>query len=375
MHSTRSHRGLARTAVAALAVLSMGALAACSGQSGGDGGGGGDGSPVHIRVATYLGDSIASVQAGKRWTDLVTEYTGGDVTFEWFLSESLLPTAEILGGVGSGTVEMGLFSHGYHPGELPLNHAMNIGFLTSNTQAVAATMQDLYETNDAYKAEWDRNNVRPVMFGLETSTVLGCPTEVTSDADVKGKNVRAAALITEDFSSVGANVVALTAPDMLDAFDRGVIDCWSAVGLALANDIGLAGITPYVYDYGRGGNGAQELIISNAVYDSLSDSQREAMTKASADVFDEYFSTIQAGAAADSCQAIKDGGGTFSFLSDSAQADWSDVAGPANEKRFLEIAGADGQAFLDDYKAKLAENEKTYADYVDPDATCAAMFS
>ena len=364
-----------RAAIAVVAAISMGILAGCS-SSPPPAGGGEGGNPVHMRVASYVGTSIASVQMSQQWTDLVTEYTGGDVTFEWFLSESLLPTTEILGGVGNGTVEMGQTTGGYHPGELPLSYIVTYGFISPNSQAMTATLRDFYESNDAFRAEWDKTNVRPLLFGMQTSTVLGCNFPVKGIDDLKGKNVRAAGLITEDFTSIGANVVALTASDTLDAFDRGVIDCWSAVDLALANDIGLTQITPYVYDYGRGATGAQELIISQDVWDSLSDSQREAMQRATDEVYDKYLTTTLRAAALAGCDAIEEGGGTMSFLSDAAQAEWKELGEPANAKRFLEITGeaADGQKFLDEYKSAVQKNEAKFDSYVDPNVTCAERF-
>ena len=362
-----------RAIIAAVAVLSIGLLAGCS-SSPPPASGGAGGNPVHMRVASYIGMSSPSTIMSQQWTDLVTDYTDGDVTFEWFLSESLLPAAEILAGVGNGTVEMGLAAHGYHPGELPLYQAVAVGFVSANSQAVTATLRDFYESNDAFKAEWDTNNVRPLLDATMGSVVLGCNFPVDGIDDLKGKNIRAAGLGTADFTSIGANVVAVTAPDTLDAFDRGVIDCWSSLDLALANDIGLTQITPYVYDYGRGTPGGQNLIISQDVWDSLSDSQRDAMERATDEVYEEYFTTTLGAAALAGCDAIKEGGGTMSSLSDSAEAEWKALAGPANAKRFLEVAGADGQKFLDEYTSAVQENEAEFDSYVDPDVTCAERF-
>lgn len=368
------HRRLLRIGPAGVAACAIAVLAACTPTT--DGGGDDGGEPVNLRVASYAGENLASVQAAQEWAELVTEKTGGDVTFEFFLNGSLIAAPDVYGEVGAGTADLGLESHGYHPAELPLSHAQNVGFLSSNSQASAAVQRDFYENNPAFKAEWDAFNLRPLIFGMETSTVLGCKEPITSLDDLRGRNVRAAALMTEDFNSVGANVVGLVAAEMLDAFQRGVIDCWSAVGLALSNDIGLAAITPYVYDYGRGVNGAQQLVINNDVWNSLSDSQRQAMTEASDEIFADYFAPdgLQATAALKACDAIEDGGGTMARLPDSVISAWEAVAAPANVKKFLEIAGADGQGFLDGWEAALSDKEDEYSDYVDPTVTCVDRF-
>jgi len=380
-----SHRAVARhrflrIRTAAAITVSLTVLAACGSDDGGNGGsaeGGSDGGePVELRLASYAGDNLASVQATQEWTELVTEKTDGAVTFEIFLDGSLIGAPDVYAGVGTGTADLGVESHGYHPAELPLSHAQNVGFVSANSQASAAVQRDFYENNDAFRGEWDAFNLRPLIFGMETSTILGCSEPIDSLDDLEGRNVRAAALMTEDFNSVGANVVGLVAAEMLDAFQRGVIDCWSAVGLALSNDIGLAAITPYVYDYGRGVNGAQQLVINNDVWNSLSDGQREAMTEASDEIFETYFTPegLQATAALEACDAIEEGGGTLTRLPDDLIEEWEEVAAPANVKRFLEIAGPDGQEFLDQWTESLEAMEEEYSSYEDPTVACAERF-
>ena len=371
-----------RTAAAVTASLTV--LTACGGGGGGNGGGGGggggggdDGEAMTLRLASYAGENLASVQAAQRWTELVTEKTDGQIEFEIFLEGSLIAAPDVYAEVGAGTADLGVESHGYHPAELPLSHAQNVGYTSSNSQAMAAVQRDFYESNEAFRAEWEQNfNIRPLFFGMEPSTVLGCKEPIDSLDDLRGRNVRAAALMTEDFNSVGANVAGLVAAEMLDAFQRGVIDCWSAVGLALSNDLGLAEITPYVYDYGRGVNGAQQLVINLDVWNSLSDSQREAMEEAGDEIFEEYFAPdgMQATAALAGCDAIEEGGGTMSRLPDDLIEEWEEVAAPANVKKFLEIAGPEGEEFLDQWNEALAEMEEEYSDYEDPTAACAERF-
>lgn len=374
-HTVSRVRRTWRIAGAATVLATVAALAACAPAD--EAGGEGEGPALNLRVASYAGENLASVQAMQRWAELVTEKTGGQITFEEFLSGSLIAAPDVYAAVGSGTVDLGVESHGYHPAELPLSHAQNVGYLSQNSQAEAAVQIEFYENNEAFKQEWDNNNIRPLIFGMETVTVLGCKEPIESLDDLRGKNVRAAALMTEDYNSIGANVVSLVAAEMLDAFERGVIDCWSAVGLALANDIGLASITPYIYDYGRGVNGAQQLVINNDVWNSLSDSQRDAMNEASAQVFEEYFAAdgLQAAAALKACDVVEEAGGTVTRLPDDLIEEWEALAAPANVARFLEIAGPGGQEFLDEWTATLQDMEDEYSGYVDATTTCAERFS
>jgi TRAP-type transport system periplasmic protein len=256
---------------------------------------------------------------------------------------------------------------------VPLSHVMNLGFVSSNSAALAATMLELYENNELYHAEWDENGVRPLIFGLQSSTVLGCTNPVDSVDDLDSKNVRAAALITEDFASIGANVVGLQASEVLESIERGVLDCWSALPLDLATDGGVSTITPYIYDYGRGSNGALELMIGTSVWDSLTESQQEAITRANAEVADTFIAMLEERIGA-ACDKIEEAGGTVSEFPSAEVSKWEKVAGPANEAKFLEIAGPNGEQFLKEYKAELAKFESEYSDFKNPTTICVERF-
>jgi len=378
-HLSVRRRGLARAAIASMAAAALFALAGCTSGGGGTApteGGGGDIKPMKLRVATYTGESVGSAQASKKWTDLVTEKTDGAITFEWFYQGQLFDAVALREAVGNGAVDMGLFSHGYFNAEMPLSQSMNLGFLSSNVQAVGATHQWMWENNEAYRAEWDRNKVRPVFWGLEPATTVGCGFEIDDLGILKGKNVRAASLITEDFTSVGSNVVALQATEILDAMERGVVDCYGAFGLSLATDTGVALISKRIYDYGRGGNGAQELVIGTDLWASLPEAVQTAMNEATAEVTEEWYQPdgLQASSVMAACEKVKAAGGIVEVLAEDLRKEWAAVGGPANEKKFLEIAGAEGPDFLKEYKAKVKEFEKEFPDYVDPTAACAATF-
>src|SRR5690606_35710951 len=103
----------------------------------------------------------------------------------------------------------------------------------------------------------------------------------------------------------------------------------------------------------------------------LTESQREAMNAAGDEIFEEYFAPdgFQTTAALKACDALEQNGGTLTKLPDDLTADWEGVAAPANVKRFLEIAGPDGQEFLDEWEKSLKEMEKKYSAYVDPSTT------
>lgn len=367
MQRQRSRFAHALTGIGA--ILTATAVTACSAS-----GIGVDGAvPNPIRIASYAGPGTADSVAAQRWADLVTEYTDGALEFELFLSSSLLGAADILPSVGNGTVEMGMTSHGYHPGELPLTQLVNLGFVTSNARASAAAMTELYETNEALKAEWDAQGVRPLLFPTQSTGIIGCNDPIEGSADVRGKTVRAVALGAEDHASVGANIVALASPEVLEAIERGVIECWSTMPLELATSLGVAESTSYMYDYGRGMNGGLQMVIGTALWDRLSEEERQAMLRASEEVTAEY-GDILAERVTEACDAVEESGGTVGRLSEGERAIWEEAGAPANQAKYLEIAGPQGEEFLVEYLDTVEKFENEYSDYVDPTVTCSERF-
>lgn len=356
-------------AVASSTLIAM-ALAGCSGTvTGADP----DSQSRTLKIASYAGASTADTAAVQEWAELVTEYTDGGLEFEFYLSGSLLAATEIMAGVAAGTVDLGVTSHGYHPGELPLSHVMNVGFVTTNYPAAAASMRELYATDQALEAEWTANGVRPLLFANQSAAVVGCKEPIESIDDLKGKTVRASALTVEDFASIGANVATLVAAEVLESLERGVIDCWAGFPLEQGADLGLVDATPYIYDYGRGSTGALEFMIGTALWDSLSDEEREAMDRAADEVASRYGEILSERVSA-ACDKAADAGATVIHLDDEERERWRELAEPANVAKFLQIAPNGGEAFLEEYRETVADYTVEFSDFVDPTELCTQQF-
>src|SRR5699024_4928883 len=104
-------------------------------------------------------------------------------------------------------------------------------------------------------------------------------------------------------------------PEIRESLERGVLDCWGALTLDLATSFGIEEVTPYIYDIGRGSNGSGELIISEAVWDSLPEEHQQIMLDVSDEMIESYPEQQLADVEA-ACDAVVESGGTVQIMSD-----------------------------------------------------------
>lgn len=228
--------------LAALATTSMLLLAACSPNSAsGDGDSASTGAledmePVTMTIPDVDPESGVVGQAWLEFADTVEEKSGGKITVETYLSDSLMPYDEALGALRDGTVQMARLIPNAHPEELPvLNWYMKFGSVSSNSfpqgwlQSAGMT-NEVHTQVPAFREEVESHNVIPL---AATSTSqeynLLCNTPVDSPKDLKGMRVRAGGEPwTGEVQSLGMSPVSLLSPEAYEGLQRGTIECGSA---------------------------------------------------------------------------------------------------------------------------------------------------
>lgn len=303
--------------------------------------------------------------AYEEWASRVSELTDGSVEIEIFGQESLLAAPDILPGVASGRADMGGTSYIYHPAELPLSHIVNVPYQTENMPAEAKAFAELYENNEAYKAEFDNQDVHLLFNWIVGPPLFGCNEPVQSLADLRGRDMRVGGLVAAAFEAVGVNVVTVPAPEIRESVERGLIDCWAGIPLDVVPDFGLEEVTSYIYDSGYQNYGQFHLVINQGVWDSLGEEQRAAMEQASeeildrtAELTDQVFKTA--------CESIQGSEATLERLPEPLIAEWRELAEQPVKDAFFDLteqAGVDGESFYSDYESAVAEYEEEYPDY------------
>lgn len=346
----------------ALVAPSLLLLPACS-----SGGGGGD---QDLKLASFSGPNTVITKVTDQWIEDVDSETDGSVKVEQVLSEGLLPAAESLQGVADRRAEMGLIVPLYHPGELPLSQIVSLPFRTSNMPAQMATLNELAQENEALRAEWDGQGVHQLYWGVSVPMVMGCNEPIESIADFDGRTVRAASPMAEVLEEVGANVVAIPSPEVRDSMERGVIDCWTSLPIDFLTDAGLHEVTDYIYDAGAGNYIAAIIAVNNDVWGDLSDEQQEVMTEASGTVLDRW-TDATAEVSSEACDKVVDAGNSVRVLPDDVLSELTEIGERVGREVFLEGAGDEGEAFLEEYDTTLDSYEEEFPDYTSTLVECA----
>lgn len=343
--------------IAAFAIAAL-ALTACSGGSS-DGGSGEE--TFDLKLASYQPPGAAEPEATLQWADQVNQATDGRVSVEYMYQEALLPGAETLQGVGDGRADMGYVADAYYPGELPLTNISGIPFITSNAEAQGKAYAELYETNEDFKAEWDKQGVHVLMWAPVPPNTVALKEPAKDLADLEGRKIRQIGFSVEAFQAVGITPVSIGHSEVYEALQRGVIDGVSGGSLDILTDRDYQEIAPNFMDLRSGNYAATAVIINKDLWDGLPADVQDAMNEASDDYLEMYMGILMEHEDA-ACKKLLDANGTITIL-DQAEADeWSDEVSSSIKAAWADNveasgSGADADAFYDEYIAAVEKYE------------------
>jgi TRAP-type C4-dicarboxylate transport system substrate-binding protein len=326
----------------------------------------------NLNFASYIGKGAAQSKAAEWWAKEVEKRTDGRVKIKFFYQGALLPAADILRGVGEGRADLGYVANAYHPAELPLSSVVGVPFITSNAEAQMRTFQELYERNEAFHNEWEKQGVHVLFFNPLSENIVGMREPVAGVADLKGKSIRGLGYINQVLQIIGANPVAIAAPEIYEALQRKTIDGYSGFAFEVVTALKLNEVAPHTIATGTGNYVFAATPITKSLWDKMPADIKKIMT----DVSTEYMSKVVEilhETEDEVCTAIKKGGGTVGVL---PQADIDSIRAKVGDQindRWVadtKSRGVDAAPFFADYRKTLAKYEKN-ATYVSGVKRCA----
>jgi TRAP-type C4-dicarboxylate transport system substrate-binding protein len=160
---------------------------------------------------------------------------------------------------------------GYFPSQLPMTTLLDLPFLTNNSQALLASLLQIYGEFDGMKKEYENNNL-VLLTGLAGDpTILGSREPLRTIEDLKGKRIRAFGLINQALDTLGGVPVALPAPDIYASMERKVIDAYSGLPASLIPPWSLHEVSKYVIDYGGGLYAANAIVMNKPRFTGLNE--------------------------------------------------------------------------------------------------------
>ncbi|MDT0202621.1 TRAP transporter substrate-binding protein DctP [Nocardioides sp. AE5] len=349
-------------------LLVAGLASGCSGS--------GDGT-VTLTYVSYVPESNPHSVAHEAWMAEVEKRTDGAVKFEAIYNGALCDSANIMTCVRDGRADIGIFTPLRHPAEFPLTNIMSIPFQTTGLQSSLLALRDLYESNDAMRAEFESMNQKLLYFGPVPAPILGLRTPISSMDDLDGMQFRIPGLMSAAFATLGVSSVTMTEPEIYESLDRGVID-----GAMTAPDghesFRTFEVVEQFVDVGRvsGPLAAMTTTMNADRFNALPQDVQAVINEVSAEfamsVVPDYFApSFEA-----TCEVLKSGAPMIDLApADEAKA-WAEAASTGTQQAWLDTlkdanAGV-GPQLLDAYHAALRKYESELTEDVTFSSRCEA---
>jgi TRAP-type C4-dicarboxylate transport system substrate-binding protein len=243
----------------------------------------------------------------------------------------------------------------YHPKRFKLLTGAELPFTAPNAEVSSVAAWTWYEKNGFVEKETADTKLLTVFAHAPHAYHSSKP--LATLADFKDLKVRAGGAGVEILKTLGAVPVFINAPGTNEALTRGTIDAtqfpWESV-----KGFRLAKVTSHHLDVPGGTYaGLFYLTMSPKTWDSLSDSQKAAVTKVSGSWGARFIGQKWDAADQGGINAIKEAGGTINVLSDAETAQLKSGVSflRYNWIKAANEMGLDGSALLDDLAGIVAK--------------------
>lgn len=299
-----------------------------------------------------------------RAIDNVADYLGesGVAEVEMFHQEALLGAEDILPGVADGRADIGMINPFYYPGELPLTNVASVPFVSQDPWAHTTALNEMYESNEALQAEYEKAGIELLTFAPVSTTILGARDPIDSVEDLEGMKIRSVGLMSDALSAAGVNPISMPAGEIYQSMEQGVIDGYTSYPFDISVQNSYQEVAPSVLDPGTGVYSVGAILMNKSNWESLSDEQRaeiEANRRAFADTAGEMVADdLKA-----ECDAFLETEGTLTKLPDEEIEKLEEASGDALVEAWRSDAVATGldeadvDAYFDEFTAALETHE------------------
>lgn len=293
----------------------------------------------------------------EKLAELVESKTNGE--FKLNLSYGgLSKNRENLDGISIGAFEMAQFCAGYHADKNPSITVMELPFLGVSSLRQEADISMAVYAHPAAQKDLSRWNATLLMPSpLPQYNVLGKGAAPSSLVDFDGIAVRATGGIGAAMREVGAVPSSMSASEVRQALDSGVISAASFAPHAHMS-FGTVEVGEWWTTNLNPGTVNCPVVANSDALADLSDAHREALLGSIDESLDHYINNYENKTMARWWPTLEERGIEQVTFSDAALADFKDrVAAPAADAWLADMKtkGVDGEALLSLVQSKLAE--------------------
>jgi TRAP-type C4-dicarboxylate transport system substrate-binding protein len=262
----------------------------------------------------------------QEWMDLVTERTGGAVTFDAFWSEALCVTAELMACGADGRADIVTGTPAFDPAAYPISSLIGVPWVTENSFAAAQAYDATVAESEAMQAEFAANNLQLLVTLPTATTVLGSNEKVEGIEWFEGRSIRGGGLTLQALEAVGANPVAIPIGELYESMDRGVVEGWFSTNFGNAVlDFNLGEVTSHITDTGTGNTLSLSFLFNKDRWDSLPAEVQDIMNESLDEVLADFESGYLIPVLDELCAAADEQGIELSIWSDEEKEKWADI--------------------------------------------------
>ncbi|MFD2854895.1 C4-dicarboxylate TRAP transporter substrate-binding protein [Seohaeicola zhoushanensis] len=311
-------------------------------------------SDVTLRHATGLPQTYPMVVTTTRFNEIVEKESGGKVKVQMFWGGSLGGMKEALDLVSKGAADISDIVPGYFITQLPLYSMTNaIPHTFMDPAAATIALMDVSDSNDAQIAEYQKNNIKPLIFRALDNFYFMCTKPVKTMADFQGLKIKSFGnYIPKLIEALGATPVNVIVADSCEALKRGSLDCTYS-SFPDMDAYKLHEVAKYITDVPMGGIVAYSDSMNLDKFNALTPETQDLLVKTGREV--TLWWNEQSAADSERAKAAMLANGVEMVAFDDPEAlhaavpDMIALWVTAMEERGM---GAEGKAYADDLMAK-----------------------
>lgn len=309
---------------------------------------------MQLSVAALDSEDKAKSYDIKLFTDLVTEKSGGSITFDIYYNAQLgSPTAN-LETIKNGIADLGTVCTLYTPSNLPLSQITYcVPFAPSDPALAAQLMYKIAEQHPEFYEEYEKNGLVNIGWKGNEPYKLYSKNKLSSVSDLNGMKLTLGGIYYIPwFESVGAVPVSAPAADLYQTVKTGVAS-GSFVYDSIYCDYKLYEVEAFCLEVGLGARNNDTICFNKAVWDGLDDNVKALMRQCADEAMAE-FQTWEQAQMDGWVEEMKNNGVEITPMSDSEKLEWSQTALAYQDTLQSWIsdanaAGYDGAAIMADY--------------------------
>ncbi|WP_299592676.1 TRAP transporter substrate-binding protein DctP [uncultured Tateyamaria sp.] len=180
---------------------------------------------LDLKFAWYLGENTMHGELFQWWGDEIEKRSDGKISVEFFWSESLGKSTELLDLVSNGAISFSATAPAYYASNLPLIGVGQLPLVHPDTDGVHNAMKKI-ENLEGVRAENKRNGIVPLFYTSLPTYHLMCTKEISTVADLKSAKMRSfGSYVPLMWDAVDAVSVTVLPAELYEGLQRGNIDC------------------------------------------------------------------------------------------------------------------------------------------------------